>query len=86
MGLTISNITEDWSFPGVNSFSDQLQWNSEHQRFEGAIPGNHASFYGPNGEEIGGQYNQPATRNYTGIPGTWKDPYVRGAYGAVRVE
>ena len=86
MDLTVSNITDGRAFPGVNGFSDQLQWNSEHQRFEGAIPGNHASFYGPNGEEIGGQYNQPTTRNYTGIPGTWDAPYIHGAYGAVRVE
>ena len=86
MDLTVSNITEGRAFPGVNSFSDQLQWNSEHQRFEGAIPGNHAAFYGPNGEEIGGQYHQPAARNYMGVPGTWEDPYVHGAYGAVRVE
>ena len=85
MDLTVSNLTDGRIFQGPTSFSDQLKWNSENQRFEGDIPGNNAAFYGPNGAEIGGQFNRPGAREGDGL-GHWSDIYYHGAYGAVRVE
>ncbi len=74
-----------------DGFKDKLFWNSENKRFEGAIPGNNAAFFGPNGAEIGGQFNQPLpqyqVKDYWDPNITlWNDEYYRGAYGAVRVE
>lgn len=67
-------------------FTDQLSWNSQNRRFEGALPGNNAAFYGPNGAEIGGQFDQPVPRELIwNDPAIWNDPHYKGAYGAVRV-
>lgn len=53
-------------------FSDTLQWNSERGRFESETGS--ARLYGPNAEELGGQFaRQISGENY------------RGAYGASRV-
>ncbi len=74
-------------FNGATQFTDQLSWNDKNQRFEGDSPGNNAAFYGPNGAEIGGQFNKPISRDVEwNDPKTWTNPYYRGAYGAVRVE
>ena len=100
MDLTVSNIStggslvspgsgwgkdERW-FPNAR-FTDQLTWNDQNRRFEGDIPGNNATFYGPNGAEIGGQFNRPVEQRLEWWdPKAWTDDYFRGAYGAVRVE
>ena len=94
MDLTVSNIStlgviwakDERFFPDAR-FDDQLTWNDKNQRFEGDIPGNNAAFYGPNGAEIGGQFNRPIEQQLEWWdPKGWTDDYFRGAYGAVRVE
>ena len=90
-GSSIVNMSGGWAkddrwFPDAR-FTDQLTWNDKNQRFEGDIPGNNAAFYGPNGAEIGGQFNRPIEQRLEWWdPKIWNDEYFRGAYGAVRVE
>ncbi|MDP8042724.1 MULTISPECIES: transferrin-binding protein-like solute binding protein, partial [Pasteurellaceae] len=48
---------------GLN-FSENMQWDSQKHRFvKEDTQGNHihAHFYGPNGEEIGGQFDRDVT-------------------------
>ena len=55
-------------------FNDTLHWDSGTQRFQSNS--GHARLYGPNGEELGGQFSRSISGGAS----------YRGAYGAKRVE
>ena len=72
---TLNLQLENSQLNGVNranlDFSDQLQWNGDHNRFEGST-GNFARFYGSYASEIGGQFHRETEQKVH-----------QGAYGAV---
>ena len=71
--LQVENATRDKQRDTRLDFSDTLNWNGKAQRFESET-GN-ARLYGPNGEELGGQFSRRVG----------SDAY-RGAYGAKKVQ
>jgi len=73
ISLQIENATRDKQRDTRLDFSDTLNWNGKTQRFESET-GN-ARLYGPNGEELGGQFSRRVG----------SDAY-RGAYGAKKVQ
>ena len=73
ISLQIENATRDKQRDTRLDFSDTLNWNGKAQRFESET-GN-ARLYGPNGEELGGQFSRRVG----------SDAY-RGAYGAKKVQ
>lgn len=89
MELKVSNTVVAGQSKTELDFKDRLKWNSAAGQFEGGPNpylwhssneeqgfGNHARFYGPRGEEIGGQFRY----NYSDGPNST----YYGAYGAVK--
>lgn len=73
LNLQLNNSQRDGQAMAALDFNDKLQWNSHSQRFEGG-EGNSARFYGPSGQELGGQFN----RNL-------HDDSYQGVYGAGKI-
>lgn len=72
LDLQLSNSQRAGQAATELDFTDKLRWNSANQRFEGS-EGNSARFYGPVGQELGGQFNRNLHNDsYQGVYGAGK--------------
>ena len=74
IALHVENATRDGSRDARLDFSDTLNWNGKAQRFE-RDSNNTARLYGPQGEELGGQFSRSVGNEA-----------YRGVYGAKKVQ
>ena len=74
IALHVENATRDGTRDARLDFSDTLNWNGKAQRFE-RDSNNTARLYGPQGEELGGQFSRSVGNEA-----------YRGVYGAKKVQ